>query len=121
MSRSLPTVEGESLQEIDHYPDGGSKVPDPIVERAGMMGALRLLLEIAQRDDNPQFRQEAGRCAGELKRLVRRRGHQAGMDITDAELMGHLLPDLRAKRLAAEKTVREIVNGPDPLVIGNDA
>ncbi len=33
--RDLPTTSGQALQEIDHYVDGGSKVPDRIVERAG--------------------------------------------------------------------------------------
>ncbi len=111
--RDLPTTSGQALQEIDHYVDGGSKVPDRIVERAGVLGAIRLLEEIAVRDDNPRFRREAKHCASELKRLVRKR--VGGEVISDAEFLGNLLDTVRSERTRGLPAVPTLVieNGSD--------
>ena len=98
--RQLPTdADGKTLGQIDHYPDGGSKVPDRIVEKAGILGALRLLEEIARRDENPNYRRQARHNADELKRLVRRAAKTGGLVVSDAEILGDLKIELAAKRI----------------------
>lgn len=100
LRRLVPTdANGKALGEIDHYPDGGSKVPDRIVEKAGILGALRLLEEIAKRDENPEYRRQARHNADELKRLVRRAARTGGLVVSDAEILGDLRLELEKKRL----------------------
>lgn len=108
--RALPVANGQQLQEIDHFPDGGSKVPAHTVERAGILGAIRLLEEIAVRDDNQRYRREAKHCASELKRLVRKR--VSGDVISDAEFLGNLLDTVRKER-------QQLPRAPELLTIEN--
>lgn len=98
-ARELPeTADGKQLAEIDHYEDGGGRVPDRIVERGGLIAAIRLLEEIALRDQEPRYRREARVQADNLKRLVRRRAGQQGETISDAEMLGNLLEVVRERR-----------------------
>lgn len=113
MKQIPTTTDGQQLQQVDHYPDGGSRVPDRIVQKAGILGALRLLEEIARRDENPNYRRQARHNADELKRLVRRAAKTGGLVVSDAEILGPLLEEMKQARAQQQRLP------PATLVIEN--
>lgn len=80
--------EGRELRRTDHD-DDGQVVPGHVNAKASLVGAIRLLEEIAKRDDNPHYRRAARVQADGLKALLRK--VRDGKVWTDAEILGPLL------------------------------
>jgi hypothetical protein len=86
---------GRELRRADHDDDGCS-VPGEVLAQASLIGAIRLLEDIARRDDNSHYRRAARIQADGLKAIFKRM--RAGGDpITEAEILGPLLGEQRAK------------------------
>lgn len=84
--------EGRELRRTDHD-DDGQVVPGHVTVQASLVGAIRLLEEIAKRDDNPHYRRAARIQADGLKALLRK--VRDGKVWTDAEILGPLLQEPR--------------------------
>ena len=80
--------EGRELRRTDHD-DDGQVVPGHVTVQASLVGAIRLLEEIAKRDDNPHYRRAARIQADGLKALLRK--VRDGKVWTDAEILGPLM------------------------------
>lgn len=88
---SVTDANGRELVRADRGPDN-EVVPDRMANRAGLVGAIHLLQDIARKDDNLRFRQEAGKMAEALKKILKRL--HTGQVISTEDLLGSLqLPE----------------------------
>lgn len=101
MTRAAPIDEhGRELRLSNVDPDGQA-IDVRMNTRAGIVGAILLLEQIARYDLTPKFRREARVQVDVLKALIRSRKN--GHDFTDAEILGDLpkLVEQRRKALPA--------------------
>jgi hypothetical protein len=84
---------GQELLRADHDDQGGT-LPPGMADRACLVGAFRLLEEIARKDDNSHYRQAARKQADALKKMLKRLARDRDADLTDAELFSGPLQKL---------------------------
>lgn len=76
--------------------DDGQVVPIAVQNKASIIGAIRLLEEIARKDDNPHYRRAARAQADGLKRMAKRMAE--GRKLSDEDILGPVLQEINAPR-----------------------
>ncbi len=79
---------GEELQRSDMADD--QYVPPGMVDDACLMGAYRLLAEMARKDDNAHYRAAASKQAAAIKAMIQRKNK--GGQLTDLDIFGSAMP-----------------------------
>ena len=87
---------GNELRRSD-VDDDGLTVSHRVMQKASLIGAIRLLEEMARKDDNPHYRRSARLQADALKAFIRRsRGVE--VNLSDTEIFGETTKAIEAKR-----------------------
>lgn len=81
---------GEILRRTD-VDDDGCTLPPGMSDHACLVGAFRLLEEIARKDDNAHYRGAARKQADALKQMIKRMAKDRGVTLTDREIFGNPL------------------------------
>lgn len=89
-------AEGRELRRAD-LDDDGLKVPDRVTNLASIVGAIRLLEDIARRDESSQYRAAARKQADGLKSMLKRL--RVGKPLTDAEILGPMLREIEQQQV----------------------
>lgn len=85
--------EGDIPLHSTQHDDDGQRVRDATANKASVVGAIRLLEEIARRDDNKHYRASARKMADGLKDLLKK--VTRNKPLTDAEILGPVLEEQR--------------------------
>lgn len=80
---------GEALRRAD-LDDSGYKLPPGMDDHACLVGAFRLLEEIARKSDDSHYRTAARKQADALKAMIKRlaKTRNRDVDLTDREIFG---------------------------------
>jgi hypothetical protein len=97
MSLTVLDAEGRELRRAD-LDDSGCKLPPGMDDRACLVGTLRLLEDIARRDDNPHYRAAARKQADAIKRMVKRMTKDRGSELSDHDIFGEPLKVIGGRR-----------------------
>ena len=87
---------GNALRRADKN-DDGQVVSDRMQTQASLVGILRLLEEVAKKDDDPHYRRAARTQADALKMMIKRTRH--GGVLTEAEILGPVLEERKRPAL----------------------